>query len=162
MDGKLRNMTSVYISRGDKMLMLYRVGSKVGADSWRGFGGHFEENELNDARACVLRELYEEIGISESDLDGLRLRYIALRQINGEIRQNYYFFADLKPDVNVDLVCNEGTPKWVDYNELSNLDMPFSAKYVLEHYLSTGKNDDKVYGGIAVQDGVVFTEMNNF
>ena len=25
-------------------------------------GGHFEENELNDPKACVLRELKEELG----------------------------------------------------------------------------------------------------
>ena len=33
MDGKLRNMTAIYISRGEEMLMLYRVGSRVVAPS---------------------------------------------------------------------------------------------------------------------------------
>lgn len=36
------------------------------------------------------------------------------------------------------------------------------AEYVLEHYLSTGRKNNIIYGGIAVQDGVVFTELNNF
>ena len=64
MDGTLRNMTSIYISKGNKMLLLYRQGSKVVNDVWVGSaGGHFEEFELNDARACVLREL-QEIGIA--------------------------------------------------------------------------------------------------
>ena len=59
--GKLRNMTSVYLICEDKMLLLYRQGSRVVNDMWIGSaGGHFEENELNDAGACVLRELEEE------------------------------------------------------------------------------------------------------
>lgn len=66
MDGVLRNMASIYISKGDKMLLLYRQGSRVVNDVWVGSaGGHFEEYELNDARACVLRELWEELGIAE-------------------------------------------------------------------------------------------------
>lgn len=64
--GKLRNMASVYISCDDKMLLLYRQGSRVVNDVWIGSaGGHFEPNELNDAKACVLRELEEELSITE-------------------------------------------------------------------------------------------------
>ena len=40
MDGKLRNMATVYIRNGDKMLLLDRIGSKVVARSWCGIGGH--------------------------------------------------------------------------------------------------------------------------
>ena len=39
---KLRNMTAVYLFREGKLLMLYRVGSRVVAPSWCGVGGHFE------------------------------------------------------------------------------------------------------------------------
>ena len=55
MNGKLRNMTSLYILKDDKVLLLYRQGSRVVNDKWVGSaGGHFEPEELNDARACVL------------------------------------------------------------------------------------------------------------
>ena len=40
--------------------------------------------------------------------------------------------------------------------------MPFTAKYVVEHYISVGKNTDKLYGGIAVESGVNFTELLDF
>ena len=64
MDGKLRNMASVYITKGDRMLLLFRQGGRVVNDVWVGSaGGHFEPHELNDARACVLRELEEELGL---------------------------------------------------------------------------------------------------
>ena len=44
MDGRLRNMASIYISKGNKMLLLYRQGGRVVNDVWVGSaGGHFEE-----------------------------------------------------------------------------------------------------------------------
>lgn len=65
MTGKLRNMTSLYILKDDKVLLLYRQGSRVVNDKWVGSaGGHFEPEELNDARACVLREMKEELGLA--------------------------------------------------------------------------------------------------
>lgn len=49
MDEKLRNMTSIYITKGDEMLLLFRQCGRVVTDTWVGSaGGHFEENELND------------------------------------------------------------------------------------------------------------------
>ena len=84
MNGKLRNMTGLYLRQGDRLLLLYRIGSSVVADSYiPAAGGHFEKAELNDARACVLRELYEETGLTERDIENLALRYIAMRMKNG-------------------------------------------------------------------------------
>lgn len=163
MDGTLRNMTSIYISKGNKMLLLYRQGSKVVNDVWVGSaGGHFEEIELNDARACVLRELQEELGITENEIKNLCLRYVTLRRTKGEIRQNYYFFADLKEDVDREFSSNEGISRWFDFSELSSLEMPFTSKYVIQHYLEVGCKTDMIYGGIADGEKVVFIEMTEF
>ena len=164
MDGKLRNMTALYVTdrtdeENPRMLMLYRIGSKVVDPSWCGIGGHFEPEEVNDARACVLREAREEIGLTEEMLDNLRLRYIALRQKNGEIRHNYYFFANLKPGAEVDLTCDEGIPKWVDYADVCGLNMPYSAKYALEHYMETGRHTENVYVGAAYTGGMTFAML---
>lgn len=160
MEGKLRNMASIYISKGDKMLLLYRQGGRVVNDVWVGSaGGHFEEFELNDARACVLRELQEELGITENEIENLHLRYATLRRIKGEIRQNYYFFANLKDGVNEEISSNEGISKWFSLSELTSLVMPFTSKYVIEHYLDVGHKTDLMYGGIADGKRVVFVEM---
>ena len=35
-DGYLRNMTAIYLLSGDKILLLYRQGSKVVKDVWIG------------------------------------------------------------------------------------------------------------------------------
>ena len=65
MMGKLRPMTALYLVDGDRILLLYRIGSRIADHSYIGCaGGHFEAEEYNDARACVLRELYEETGLT--------------------------------------------------------------------------------------------------
>ena len=163
MDGKLRNMTAIYILCGNKILLLYRQGGKVVNNVWvASAGGHFEENELNDARRCVLRELEEEIGVTEKELRDLEMRYIALRSVNGEIRQNYYFFATLRAGVEIALSCNEGRLEWVDEARVLELYMPPSARAALEHYYALGRNDDRLYGGVTTENGVTFTPFEEF
>ena len=137
----LRNMTGIYLSCEDKMLLLYRQNGRVVSDKWvASAGGHFEPDELNDPRACVLRELNEELGIGEEDIDNLTMRYIGIRHINGEIRQNYYFFADLKQ--YREFASNEGISKWIEKDKVTDLEMPLTAKYIMEHYMEKGRYDD--------------------
>ena len=162
MDGRLRPMTAVYITRGEDMLLLYRVGSRVVAPSWCGVGGHFEKEELGDARACVLRELGEETGLTEEDLTGLAMRYVTMRLKNGEIRQNYYFFAELKSGVEVSQQCSEGSLEWTRIESVLEKKMPHTAWYMLEHYLKTGRHTDLLYAGATVEGGVVFTPLEEF
>ena len=124
MEGKLRNMTSIYITSADKILLLLRQGGRVVNNVWAGSaGGHFEEFELNDAKACVLRELKEELGLTDSEIKNLSLRYVTLRRTKGEIRQNYYFFAELNDGVDENLVSNEGICKWFAYPELLTVEV---------------------------------------
>ena len=162
MDGKLRPMTAVYILQGEKILLLYRVGSRVVAPSFCGVGGHFEQDELCDARACVLREMHEEIGLGEDDLIDMRMRYVTLRLKNGEIRENYYFFAQLKPGVEITESCGEGRLEWADVRSVLDRKMPHTAWYMLEHYLREGRYTDLLYGGVTTQQGVAFTPMQEF
>lgn len=163
MDGKLRNMTSIYLYKdNDEILSLYRINSRVVKESYIGTaGGHFENDELNDAMKCVLRELKEETGLDESDISVPELRYITLRNKKGEIRQNYYFFAKLL-NATKEIVSNEGKLEWFKFQDFLNVEMPHTAKYVVEHYINIGRNTDKIYGGIAIEDGVKFTELDEF
>ena len=145
-----------------KMLLLYRVGSKVVTPSWCSIGGHFESDELNDAKACALREAYEEAGVAESDMANLTFKYVTLRLKNNEIRQNYYFFADLRnPDLQFNN-CDEGLLEWVEIREVLKREMPFTAKGVLEHYLSVGMHDNKIYAGVTTDEQVIFHALNEF
>ena len=158
--GKLRNMTSLYLLRDDKILLLYRQGNSIVKDMWVGSaGGHFEDFELNDPKACVLRELQEELGLSENALRNLRFRYATKRNMDNEIRQNYYFFAELNEDVPWELPSSEGLTQWFTFHETQALKMPFTAKYVVDHYIRIGQFNAKLYGGIGNDDGVTFIEL---
>ncbi len=101
----------------------------------------------------------EELGLTENSLENLRMRYVTMRFVKGEIRQNYYFFAKLKDEVSENITSNEGLMAWFYPDRLHELEMPFTAKYVVEHYLKTGRYDNKLYGGAADSEGVVFTEL---
>lgn len=87
-----------------------------------------------------------------------------LRLKNDEIRQNYYFFADLADSDKV-IASNDGKLKWFSMEELSETvpdDMPFTAQYVVKHYVKIGKDTGLLYAGIATESGEMFTEMKEF
>lgn len=158
---KLRNMTSLYLTDQDKILCLYRIGSRVANHKYVGSaGGHFEEQELNDPMRCILREMGEELGLTDADVEGLTLRYITHRLTGGEIRQNYYFFARLK-ETKV-LSSTEGQLRWIKFEEIPELDMPVSARHMILHYLQEGRFTDKIYCGVTEKDGTHFVEMVEF
>ena len=160
---KTRNMTSIYLVRGNEILLLYRQGSRVANGLWTGSaGGHFEEYELNDPEACVLREMNEELGLHKDDIEDYRLRYITLRRIKGEVRQNYFFFATLKETAPSDLSSNEGVLKWFPIGEIAMLEMPYSAKFVLRHYITIGRASTEIYVGAADGNSVFFTPMPEY
>ena len=157
----LRNMTSVYLLSDERVLCLYRIGSRVVNNQYIGSaGGHFEKEELNDPRACVLREMSEELGLGEEDVQDLRLRYITHRLKNGEIRQNYYFFGTFGEER--ELTSTEGTLRWVSFGEIPDLNMPVSAKHMILHYLKEGRFTQHLYAGITEEDGTHFVVMREF
>lgn len=161
MEGTLRNMTAIYLLRGEKVLLLYRQGGRVVNDVWTGSaGGHFEKDELNDAKACVLREMQEELGLGMQDIRNLALRYVALRYAKGELRQNYYFFADIKEHVDDNLVSDEGICRWFPLEEIHSLEMPLSARYVMDHFCSVGRYTDRTYICMANRDRADILELS--
>lgn len=106
--------------------------------------------------------MQEELGIGEHEIHGLSLRYITLRRSKGEIRQNYYFFAALKPGVDEHLVSNEGISKWFHFSDLLSLEMAYTSKFVIEHYLQTGQGTNDIYVGAADGETVMFTVIPEF
>ncbi len=161
-DVRLRNMTAIYILHQEKLLMLYRVGSRVVAPSWCGIGGHFEESELNDPLSCVLREMEEETPLKRENLKEISFKYVTLRLKKGEIRQNYYYFASLKDDAVIELSSNEGKLRWIPLEQVMEKEMPLTAKFMLQHYLETGRFDNKLYSGVTLEDEMIFTELKEF
>ena len=159
--GRLRNMTSVYLTDAEGILCLYRIGSRVANEMYVGSaGGHFESMEINDAKQCALREMKEELGLTEEDVSDMKLRYVTLRYRNGELRQNYYFFAQLAK--RIPLASTEGILRWFSYDQARDLHMPVSAKHMMLHYLDHGRYDDQVYAGITEPGGTRFVPLVEF
>ena len=155
----MRPMTAVYLTWGDEVLLLHRQGSRVAEGKWIGTaGGHMEPHEITDPTACVLRELQEETGLKPQEVEGLALRYITMRRAGGEIRQNFYFFARLKE--KRELTSNEGELRWFPWQALAGLNMPVSARGMLEHYLRTGRHDTRLFAAAARGQTLHFTEMD--
>lgn len=151
----------MYLYREDAILCLYRIGSRVANNKYIGScGGHFEPFELNDPKGCILREMKEELGLAETDVEGLSLRYITHRLVAGEIRQNYYFFARLEEEKK--LSSTEGILQWIPMEQIPALNMPVSAKAMILHYLREGCHTNHIYCGITLGNGTNFAVMEDF
>lgn len=101
----------------------------------------------------------EELGLLPDDIDRMMLRYITLKKTNEEIRQNYYFFAELKENIDDNLCSNEGVSKWFSIKEIDALKMPLTAKFVIQHYSKTGHLTNNIYVGVATNDNVLFCDL---
>ena len=161
MNPTLRNMTSLFFVGEEGLLCLYRVGSKVANHKYVGAaGGHFEESELCSPEACVLREAKEELGLERDEILDLNLRYMTVRYVGGEIRQNYYFFARLAGERQ--LCSTEGQLNFFTWEQLKKVEMPLSARQMMDHYLEVGRFDDHRYAGVTEPGGARFVELQSF
>lgn len=111
--------TLCYVEKEDAYLMLHRVSKKqdVNKDKWIGIGGHFEEGESPED--CLLREAYEETGLTLTSWrfrgmvtftqEGYGAEYMCLYTADG-------FSGELKD-------CDEGILEWVKKEELLKLNL---------------------------------------
>jgi len=137
-------MTSLFLVHRDRIMLLFRRGSRAIADSWVGIGGHVEPGELGDLTDSLHREVTEEVGLSRSDVREVTLRYIGIRATTSEIRHTYYFTGRLAHSVPAPSRCAEGDLRWFpldDLPTLAGLEMPPTARAVLDHWISTGRHD---------------------
>jgi len=166
----LRNMAAVYIFHENQVLLMRKTSSRIftkrSAVLWTAIGGHFENDELNNPEACVIRELFEETALQEADIKNLALRYLIITIKDTEIRQQYIYFADL---ANTDAVlrnCDEGELHWIKIEDIFNLEMSVSNTQCLRHYFNTGRRDNCIYVGVTKVDNnipqVVFTPLQDF
>lgn len=131
---ELRQMATAFLWRDDKVLLMRKTNSRLHDGAfWTGLGGHLEAEELNRPRQACLREINEESGLAERDIEHLTLRYILLRVKEDEIRQQFvYFGAARRADV---VSSEEGELFWVERERLLELPMSRIVACMLEHYL---------------------------
>ena len=113
------NTSLCYIERGEQYLMLHRVKKQhdENHDKWIGVGGKFEEGEAPEE--CLLREVYEETGLT---LTRYRFRGIVTFLSNEwEGEYMHLFTADKYEGTLCD--CNEGELAWVPKNDVLKLNL---------------------------------------
>lgn len=113
-----RETTLCYIFRGEDCLLLHR-NKKIGdmnQEKWLGVGGKLEEGE--DHRACVLREAFEETGLTLETFAYRGKIGFQSDQWGGEVMHLYTateFSGRLRED------CPEGTLVWRPFSDLFHL-----------------------------------------
>ena len=127
----MKMTTLCYPEQNGKYLMLHRVKKKndVNRDKWIGVGGHFEEGESPED--CMLREVWEETGLTVTDY---RYRGIVTFVLEGNgwnaCEYMHLFTVD---GFTGDLIeCNEGDLEWVKKEDVLSLPMWAGDRIFLE------------------------------
>ena len=113
----MKNTTLCYIEQNNKYLMLHRVKKEndLNKDKWVGVGGKFEENETPDE--CILRETYEETGLTL-----LKYRLRGIITFISDKWEGEYMYLYTATEFEGDICeCSEGNLEWVDKSEVTNL-----------------------------------------
>ena len=111
------NTTLCYITRGDQVLMLHRIKKQndINKDKWIGIGGKFEGEESPEE--CLLREAYEETGLTLTSWQCRGVVTFLNDRCEGEYM--YLFTADGFEGQLKD--CDEGELRWVSRDFLEDL-----------------------------------------
>jgi 8-oxo-dGTP diphosphatase len=143
---EVRQMATAFLTNQEKVLMM----KKTSTEFWSGLGGHLEPIELNHPRKACIREIYEESGFQEKEIDELKLRYILLRKIEEEIRQQFVYFGKIE---RMDFTnSEEGELHWINKNDLLKLHLSRIIYFMLEHYYENPDQDGIMVGTITLNN----------
>ena len=109
--------TLCYIEKDDSYLMLHRVSKKndVNRGKWIGVGGHLEEGESPEE--CLLREVYEETGLTLTSWQYRGIVTFVSDLYEGEYM--HLFTADGFEGQMTD--CDEGVLEWIPRERMDAL-----------------------------------------
>ena len=114
------NTTLCYITRGNEVLMLHRVKKKndINQDKWIGVGGKFEGCESPDE--CLLREVYEETGLT---LTSWKCRGVVtfLQEQENSLFGEYMYLFTADGFTGTLKECDEGNLEWISREFLDAL-----------------------------------------
>lgn len=113
----MKNTSLCYIEQNGAYLLLHRVKKKndENRDKWIGIGGRFEENESPED--CVLREAWEETGLTL-----LRPRYCGIVTfVSDRWEGEYMHLFHAERFTGVLRECDEGVLEWVPRERVRSL-----------------------------------------
>jgi 8-oxo-dGTP diphosphatase len=142
--------TLCYIEQDGKLLMLYRNKKKsdVNAGKWIGVGGKFEPGETPEE--CLLREVYEETGLTLTDY---RFNGVIRFASDGWDTEDMYLYTGLA-FTGALTDCNEGVLQWVPKEEVMKLNLWEGDRIFLKALLEgrTGLHIQLKYKGDALAE----------
>ena len=109
--------TLCYLERGDEYLMLHRVKKEhdVNQGKWIGVGGKFQDGESPED--CVLRECFEETGLT---LTGYRYRGL-VTFVSDQAPTEYMHLFTASAWTGTPHPCDEGELQWIKKADLLSL-----------------------------------------
>lgn len=113
------NSTLCYLERGDEYLMLHRVkkAHDLNHDKWIGVGGKFQEGESPED--CILRETWEETGLTLTEY-----RYRGLVTfVSDQAPTEYMHLFTATGWTGSPHPCDEGELAWIEKASLLRLPM---------------------------------------
>ncbi|MEA5093871.1 MAG: NUDIX domain-containing protein [Sedimentibacter saalensis] len=142
---KFRNIATAFLMNNDDVLLMERSETnKRMPGFWYGVGGHVEPEEINDPYSAVIREIYEETGLKDYNVENLKLKYMLLRREKDETVINYVYFG--RTNTKMVLQNDEGSLHWIPKQEAMNRKFIDVLKLALEHYFEDEKNDEVMVG----------------
>ena len=134
---KTKLTTLCYIEKDDCYLMMHRVSKKddINAGKWIGVGGHFEEGESPEE--CLLREAYEETGLT---LTSYQLRGIITFSVDGWGCEYMHLYTADGFEGDLDAIeekCTEGVLKWIPKDQIFDLNLWEGDRIFLKKLLET-------------------------
>jgi 8-oxo-dGTP diphosphatase len=133
---EVRQMSTAYLSHNEQFLMIKKSGSRLyNGEFWSGLGGHLEPSEINTPKEACVREIFEESGISRSDIHHLKLKYILIRIKEDEVRQQFVYFGEVPGKKPTLIPSEEGELEWMAPTELLHLHMSSINRFMITHYL---------------------------
>lgn len=111
------NTTLCYIRQGENYLMLHRIKKEhdLNHDKWIGIGGKFEDKESPED--CLLREAWEETGLT---LTHYRYRGL-VTFVSDQYPTEYMHLFTADGFIGQLKECNEGVLEWIPYSRLAAL-----------------------------------------
>lgn len=131
---EVRQMATAFLIHKEHVLMMKKANSKIfNFEFWGGIGGHLEHEELNFPMKASYREIEEETGYKENEIENFTLKYILIEESHGELRQQYVYFGETAHRSFTPSV--EGELYWIHKSELLNLNISKAIRFTIQHYL---------------------------
>ncbi|MGG3280158.1 NUDIX domain-containing protein [Paenibacillus solani] len=148
---EVRQMSTAFLFNENKVLLMKKDSSRITeTEFWTGLGGHLEPDELNFPKRACIREIFEESGIQEEEIEELKLRYILLRIKDEEIRQQFVYFGKTKRTNYIN--SEEGELHWIDKDKILELRLSKIVSFMVKHFLENPNKNEIIIGTITINN----------